>query len=500
MSRTDIGDWYEKRGAGSDELTSRRRAAGSELDGLRPPAGDSRGCISSSQCASGFGCVGGKCVKIGITGGHGSPISAGNCPTTPNDCNSGSYACQSSPTCGKGSWVLECCGGKKTYVFKPGYERRVEGECVEDKNCHYYCSSRYALFGPPDTDPDGLIDHCEGKTVCENADCEECDLFSGICEPKFSDRPCWCDGGESCGNCEACITNPADSNFGSCAPTDDSLNRCRQCVTLESYKCCGQDVGPLKVCSEPGFGGTTNDLRDKLKRQAKAKCSKLCTDCEQKSYRTYCSDTTGLPGNDLNCPDGQICKQTGSLSIAGTDCVSVEERDVSNCPFKPGRWVFNGIQSYHTNIDGSRNGVVAYRSVTGHFYQGDPENSSAIYSGNSLRNCADGGCYPVILAPGSDGFTPSGAQPPWGESLTVEAIEDGCTGNAFACGIAILSSEGQVLGCSSQGTLNKCKSVPVTDSGCARLTYYRPDGSYYFAPHFGPGCSISGTWTYEGPA
>ena len=498
MAGTDFDDWYKK----SEEVGEQQNAYNTGLGYSRnfltnilvPP--QQTGCVSSSQCGSGFGCVNGKCVSIGDVGGNGSPNSPGNCPSGSigNDCNSGSYACQSSPTCGSGSGVTECCGGDVTYVFKPGEESRVEGECVTNEYCHYYCSSRYALFGPPDGNPE-FYDPCAGKSICENTDCEECGLFSGLCEPKSGDRPCWCNGGASCGECEGCITDPTDSNFGSCAPTDDSLDRCRQCVTLESYKCCGKDVGPLEVCSKPGFGGTTNDLRDELKRQAKEKCSALCDSCEQKDYKTYCSDTTGLPGSDLNCPDGKTCKQTGSMTSNGVTCIFVEEKDTSDCPWKPGRWEFTGTQSYHGGQE------VLYRTVNAYFIQGNPEDPSAPYSGDSLRNCADGGCYPVMSGPGHGGGTqwqPVGVQEAWGESILVEAIESpGCTGDTFACGLSIMTSSGQGIDC--RFFSRRCLSVNTTWCGCWRTSYYDDEGEWIGnLKHYGPGCSLTGKWTYVG--
>jgi len=501
MAGTDFDDWYKK----NEELGQARNTYNDGLGYSRnflptillPPK--QTGCVSSSQCGSGYGCVDGKCISIGAVGNNGSPNSPGYCPGVGNDCNSGSYACQSSPTCGSGSGVTECCGGEVTYVFKPGEERRVEGECVTNESCHSFCSARYALFGPPD--PNNLLtDQCAGKNICTNTDCEECGLFSGICEPKSGDRPCWCDGGRSCGSCEACITNSADSNFGSCAPTDDSLDRCRQCVTLESYKCCGKEVGPLEVCSKPGFGGTTNDLRDELRRQAKAKCSELCTDCKQKSYKTYCSSTTGLPDpNTLNCPPGMHCKQTGTLEIDGEQCIYVEEADLSNCPFKSGRWEFRGTQSYFE----PNSGKTLYRSVNGWFDQGDPTDPSQRYSGYSDGpNCADGGCYPVMFGPSSSSgeFSPIGNQEAWGESINVTTGHGpGCSGNTFGCGMTLLSSSGQALRCRFD---TNCLMPIATITGCSERSYLIDTINFdtYRDAHFSPGCSLVGKWTYLGPS
>ena len=485
MTRNNIGDWWERQRQRREAFEAKRLARVLEREARTLERTQSQfRCIHTAQCASGFGCVNGRCISIGVTGGNGSPNSPGNCPDDDNNCNSGSNACQSEANCGSGSGLVRCCGASGSYQSREN--GIVSLSCEKDTSCDSFCNGYYASFGYKSK-------FCEGREVCD-PDCEYCGLSK--CKKRFmtESTPCWCDAGARCGACKECIVNPNASTFGECTQTPATRERCKQCLTLESYKCCGQEVGPLTLCGDASGGPATGPLTRKLKEKARAKCSQFCNNCEQKTTKTYCTDTTGLPdSNTLNCPSGIRCRQTGFLDIGGVQCVFVEETDISNCDFKPGLWQFEGTQSYHTNFDGNGGGEVAYRTVTAYFIQGDPGDPSQPSSGTNLANCADGGCYPAMYGSYFDQPGPGAA---WGQSISVGGGD--CVGNTFGCGMTLFSSQGEGINCNAG---SKCDMVDSTDSGCSKKTYW-PNG-YPNPPavtndHFGPGCSLTGTWTYIG--
>ena len=298
-------------------------------------------CTETGQCASGYGCVNGECVAIDVGVDYGSPAGPGGCEKRyqeQTDCNQTKWGCQVVPNCGDGQNYFDvkgsryyrnqkCCGGTGYYYSSGGVRSKCESSRVEKKpGCDEWCASWAAFFGE-------TAAGCEGTTACDPY-CERCSL--GSCVPDYD--ACWCNGGASCGNCEACISDPSNPNFGGCAKTPTSVSRCDQCVTIDSYKCCGADVGPISVCSKATDGTTTNDLRAKARAKAKESCAKICDECEQTSYKTYCSDTTGT---DYTCPPGVTCTETGNLSAGGVDCVYVKEVDRSNCPDCPTEPVCN---------------------------------------------------------------------------------------------------------------------------------------------------------------
>lgn len=474
MALTDFGDWYNKRSTLGQPGVGLNNPSGLGYGDYTLPSARQR-CVSSSQCGSGYGCVNGRCVSIQVEG-YGSPNSPGNCPGGGNDCNSGSNACQSGPGCGSGSGETACCGGPLNYQSSENGVITVS--CDSDKSCDMWCTTYNEIFG-------FNAEFCAGREVCD-PDCEYCSL-SGSCEKSLiaESTPCWCDAGARCGWCRACITAPSDARYGECAQTKETQERCKQCATIESYECCGQEVGPLTFCSTPGEGSSSDAVREGVRRMAREKCSELCDNCEQKTHKTYCTNTTGLPDPEtLNCPSGIRCVQTGTLDINGVQCVYVEETDISNCDFKPGRWEFVGTQSYHLN------GTVAYRTVNANFIQGGGDAGS---SGDSLRNCSDGGCYPVMVGPTSESFGQTGPGKPWGLSMTIGG--GNCTGGTFACGMALYTSQGESINCNFS---NKCLMVASTECGCNTLTYYDDQGQPYFDDHFGPGCSLTGVWTHVG--
>lgn len=450
----------------------------------RRGTGGSR-CIETAQCSAGYACVDGTCIQINSQPGNGTPTGFGlykkGCYNNDGNCNSGRGSCSEGPTCGKGSGRVDCCGGRVRYIFAPGTESRITGDCIDNEYCHSFCTSGYALFGE-------VSPQCEGKPICTNTDCEECGLFSGVCEQKFGNLPCWCDGGAQCGACKACITNPNDSNFGQCARTSESKKRCRQCVSIKSHKCCGKEIGPVKKCAPPGFSGTTNDLRDALRKELQDRCSGACDECETKEFKTYCSNTTGLPDpSTLNCPDGLNCRQAGFLEIAGVQCVFVEEKDSSACSYKPGRWQFTGERN--NLFFWQTFGHVETYSVS--FVQGDPNNPNAP---GVTTGCEDGGCYPAFNAPGESEkakWEPVGRQEAWANEIVVDAIEGGCSGSTFGCDLVLYDSSGNPL-----RTLSPTRSSQLCNCWDSN-NVENPEGNPNTSGN--KGCYNRGVWEYIGP-
>lgn len=471
--RLGFGNWFDKR---EDPDRMRREEERRYRDlGYFIRSNNAR-CVETLQCAQGHACIDGRCQPINNEEGQGTGDSFGTyvrgCYINNGDCNSGSRSCSLEPTCGRGSGKTYCCGGRLYYSYNSA-TNSLEPRCAYDiikKTCSAWCEGYQALNGE-------VSSMCKDRPGCD-PECEECTF--GECRQRTSNVPCYCEGGRKCGECKACNSDPNSPNFGSCVSTQETRDRCRQCLEVKSHTCCGAEVGPVKKCGPPG---SVDNLRAQLKSELQSRCRSKCgsEECEKKNFKTYCSDTTGLPGPDLNCPSGLVCRQSGSLSIAGVNCVFVEEKDVSDCPYKPGRWVWKG------EINNARIGVPT-REYGASFIQGDPNDPNS----PSDPGCEDGGCYPAFYAPSthfSGSFTPLGIQSPWAEEIVVSAVQDGCSGATFACQLALFNSSGvgirilspnQYCNCyDSNGVVNPIGD-PNTNSN--------------------QGCYNVGTWTYEGPS
>ena len=241
-------------------------------------------CLSTSDCASGYACVGGGCVFMSANVNSGSWNSPGGgyggpCPPPPgnNPCNTGGPgACQSGPTCGDppGGSPVDCCGGGINITLADGTVRPVCGiTSWRDIECDTFCDSIFKNFG------------VYGLGCSEDADnqicppCEECDFFTDKCEPiTFGDVPCYCKE-NPCGDCYKCETDENSAAYGECIK---SLDFCNFCVEL-----------PCQCqCSETtvfGCGPTEADARAAAARQ----CASICEDRDSKD-----EDCDGPCGDD----------------------------------------------------------------------------------------------------------------------------------------------------------------------------------------------------------
>jgi len=277
-------DWFEKRYE-ADRLRREEERRLRDLGYFSKNNGSP--CVATSQCAAGYACIDGKCQPINNNPGSGTNDTQGTyvkgCYIYEGDCNSGKRSCSLDATCGRGSGRVDCCGGRLYYGYNAA-TNSVTGKCARDdggqddggqnndeRSCSAWCEGYYALLGT-------VSSLCDGQPLCD-PECETCSL--GKCARRTVNVPCYCNAGRTCDGCKACITDSSSSSFGQCAATDETNNRCRQCVKIESHICCGKDVGPARVCSYEGFGGTTNDLRSKLQAEIRSRCSEACVDFSQ---------------------------------------------------------------------------------------------------------------------------------------------------------------------------------------------------------------------------
>lgn len=257
-------------------------------------------CTTTSDCASGYACVNGKCVQAGVGGSTGGGIFAGPgaCdPFDPNDpqrpipgaggCNQGgATGCQGQANCGNGAQIRKCCGTRTCSFSAFG----VVCVCDEDINfgtaCSDFCDSYLAANG-------------EGGAGCtEEQACGECnECSSGECVPKLN-RPCWCDGGETCDTdgCYQCVSDPDDEDFGECRFEEEN---CQDCATITNFLCpCNIILPPITVCKPVLSGGLL--AINEAQAEAVRRCAEEC------KVDTVCDCNC-----DNDCPDCEYCTQAG---------------------------------------------------------------------------------------------------------------------------------------------------------------------------------------------
>ena len=273
-------------------------------------------CTSSSQCGSGFACVGGQCVRMDAGGNSGQVSYPGQCdsndPNTP--CNAGGpNSCQQTPTpCGGGQGDARDCCGERCCSFgsassaRPGVNCYC-GKCSPLPTCNTFCEAYLKANGQPGP---GCS---EGGTGNSCTQCEYCQ--GGECLPLESGAPCWCEGANDCAtaDCYRCQTDPEASGFGDCYFEAEG---CQDCGTIRNHLCpCSLVLGPVTVCKPYGSGGllAINLAQQEAARQCEEACKKdpcECEDCDTSSLPENCKDTECNCHDD--CPDCQLCGGDGT--------------------------------------------------------------------------------------------------------------------------------------------------------------------------------------------
>lgn len=364
---------------------SRTQAAYSFLaTGITPTVFGGTGCQHSGQCATGYACVGGRCVQITGAGGGtgGSTGSGGSCGSGPDSGylpggsgNEGSGGCASPagigsgpdanipigctiPTCGDSGGGAggggygadsDCCGERccRFYAIGPsggidvqcycgkcpgwtGDKCSVNGDCAsgvcengfcrDPKPCVQYCDEYYATHG---TEGEG----------CNNSHCDECEECQGEYDAggnyctKKTQAPCHCDP-DSVDDCDYCAS-------------DGSIvqGECLTCCTVDNYDCgCGVAVSATSCHPRDNYTGRSpcNLAQD----AAKQKCEE---ECGAPGASDPCAGN--CVGNTI-CVDGSLCDSgdpgepgagttravTGCIQAGGKTCWTVTDCDVSNVP------------------------------------------------------------------------------------------------------------------------------------------------------------------------
>lgn len=128
-----------------------------------------------------------------------------------------------------------------------------------DTGCSTFCTNYYSQFGEYGAG-------CGASNSCSS--CEDCverfvtlepptnypvgcpqpptyNYKRGVCEPKRVGKPCFCDGGRDCRECETCDRSPG-STFGDCVDSND----CVECSTIYNYPCSDGKTFTDAVCCE----------------------------------------------------------------------------------------------------------------------------------------------------------------------------------------------------------------------------------------------------------
>lgn len=338
------------------------------------------GCTSSSQCASGYKCSGGRCVQVTTSGGSGGSAGIGNntggsyvpCDGgpdgTPSGGSPGGGGCSSptpigggggggctTSTCGQGSFGYgedsDCCGVRCCRYFATGLPSDpvnvncycgncpgtdgsrcgdgyppcgpglvcINGYCTRPKPCSKWCTEYYEANGE-------LGPGCRRDWLCD--ECTECtgqfDGGGNYCESKAS-LPCHCNGAEL-EECDICNSD------GSISP-----GVCLECCNIQNYPCsCGVFVS-VQVCRDRDASGLSQCNLAQI--EAKKTCLEECAStpdpcapsCEPKRETSPgpCPENPTAPA----AQDGFSNTWTGCIDAGDGNHVTLyNECDYSNLP------------------------------------------------------------------------------------------------------------------------------------------------------------------------
>ena len=352
-------------GGGNDWPDSQENAGFNFDDKDKSQQRQESGCNSTSECGSGFACIGQYCVKVdgrNVTGGGNSNVGAGsNCeiinpvteePIDPGDpcggptggSGGGSVGGCTVPGCGvpdlvggsgddggSNSGGLTCCGGTT-------YRYCRSGGCVEScspppvplDGCSSFCTNYYQANG-------SYGRNCGSGNTC--SECQYCYDPSERDKPAYcrnkSNAPCYCPGGEQCeGQCETC-----DRDSGECKKDcNGCMDTCNCFVTCSCGKritqnwsqphcqsglvcssACREDLQKQckDVCPDPPPDPCKGDPNEPCERQCN--CVRLTINCGESFPPTPdgCSDT--FLGYVSTC-DGQAANSGLETSIRRRCC------------------------------------------------------------------------------------------------------------------------------------------------------------------------------------
>ena len=173
------------------------------------------GCVSSSECSSGFACIGGECVSQNTAGAtDGGSAGCGD--------NEGGGGCASEgctePSCD--DTECECDTGSERVCRTDPQTGEINCKCIPDdeegKPCNAYCTGYYLTFG------------AYGANCDENNTCSECYDCSGLAWEDGLPRCTRKDEAQAPCQCSQDLTGDAN-------PQLQSLN-CEQCTQSGAYE------------------------------------------------------------------------------------------------------------------------------------------------------------------------------------------------------------------------------------------------------------------------
>lgn len=328
-----LSDYWKNGRTRQDAAFRFLRSGSNAYNPLRIAGAQQQGCLDSSNCGSGFACVGGYCVQKDTGAGknsYGDPTGCGD-PDDGDDgggggggqCAPGTYdfiggevgKCLKTG-CGDDGGRLgrgpgACCGKGRCCRFDAyGNVQCFCGNCPEPPDyCNKWCNDYLSATGESG-------EGCDDDSVCD--ECSDClpsigDGNANRCR-NVGGGPCHCPNSSCDGDCEEC------GDDGICEVKCENCQRCYRtykecwCGTVEVI-CCYSSCDESKGYTECREG---------------AKCDDYCppgapTDpCDGScDYITVC-DEAPPP-----CPPKSTCSTVGNIQVGERECNIIKVCDKS---------------------------------------------------------------------------------------------------------------------------------------------------------------------------
>lgn len=303
-------------------------------------------CEDSDECASGFACVGGDCVKVDSTGtssraGNSASSAGSNCQVTtpagntpdapcggPTGGSPGSYTC-TKPGCGGTGGTgggagnsTECCGATYTRCDAGG----CLSQCVPFENTtdnpNDFCTQYFRANGSYGAG-------CTPSNTC--SECSDYDPVTRSCVPRTdAGAPCYCQG-VNCLSGLKCERDQSSADFGKCVRDDE--NTFTQCAC--QYTCpCGKTL--------------QTNFRQPVIPEGQSGAVKACpTACRE--YLAAACDDFCPPAPKDPCVDSpsEPCLTNCSCQVRYADCGEPKPSKSSFLPFgaNPDQWSTKNLGS-----------------------------------------------------------------------------------------------------------------------------------------------------------